>query len=140
MAIFEVPREMASGFLTIGGTDVTDHIRGIEFDEDQPLIDLGVVSDPSATALGRLARETTLEFKNSFSDGTTDGIYDLLTTLADGSEKACVFQPYGTGTSYPKWEWNTEIGFAPTGNFTPDEANIVDLTIPVRAWTYTKAI
>ena len=140
MAIYEVPREMASGFITIGGTDLTAHVRAVESDEDLPLIDLGTVSDPSATALGRLAREVTIEFKNSFSDGTTDGLYDLLDTLADGTEKAVVFQPYGTGTGYPQWDWNTEIGFAPMGSFTPDEANIVELTVPVRSLSYTKAV
>lgn len=140
MAIYKVPRTMASGFITIGGTDLTTHVRSVETDEDQPLIDIGTVNDPSATALGRLGREVTIEFLNSFSDGTTDGLYDELDTLADGTEKAVVFQPYGTGTSYPKWEWNTEIGFAPMGSFTPDEANIVELTIPVRSHAYTKAV
>lgn len=142
MAVYKVPRELSAGFLTIGGTDVTDHIRQVEFEEDQPTIDIGVVSDPSATALGRLGREVTLEFVNSFTDdatGGTDGIHDILETLADGSEKACVFQPFGTGTTKPKWEWNTEIGYAPIGLVGPDQPNIIEITIPVRSLVYTAA-
>lgn len=142
MSIYKVPREMASGFLTIGGTDVTAHVRSVEFDEDQPLIDIGTVADPSATALGRIGRECTIEFVNSFTDdatGGTDGIYDILDTLADGAEKAVVFQPFGTGTTKPQWDFNTEIGLAPIGNMTPDESNIVEITIPVRSLTYTAA-
>lgn len=139
MAVYKVPREMASGFMTIGATDLTDHIRSVEVEEDQPTIDLGVVSDPSATALGRLGREVTIEWLNSFSDGTTDGLYDLLDALV-GVDLAVVFQPFGSGTSFPKWEWTTDVGYAPMGTFEPDAANIPDLTLPVRAHTYTKAV
>ena len=140
MAVFKVPRELASGFITIGGVDFTDHIRSVEFEEDQPTIDIGTVSDPSATSLGRLGRECVLEFVNSFHDGTTSGLYDLLDTAADGTEKAVVFSPFGTGTDKPHWDFNTEIGFAPVGNMTPDEANIIEITIPVRSLTYTAAL
>lgn len=140
MATYKVPREMASGFLSIGGTDLTTHIRSVEVDEDQPTIDVGVVADPSATALGRLGREVTIEFLNSFSDGTTDGLYDELETLADGAEKAVVFQPFGSGTSFPQWDWTTDVGYAPIGSFEPDAANIPDMTLPIRALTYTKAV
>jgi hypothetical protein len=140
MAVFKVPREMASGFLTIGGVDLTTHVRQVETEEDQPTIDLGTVSDPSATALGRLGREVTVEFLNSFADGTTDGLYDELDALADGAEKAVIFQPFGSGTAFPKWEWTTDVGFAPMGSFEPDAANIVSLTLPVRSLAYTKAV
>ncbi len=140
MAVFKVPRELASGFITIGGTDLTDHVRSVEFDEDQPTIDIGTVSDPAATSLGRIGRECVIEFVNSFSDGSTDGIHDELETLADGTEKAVVFSPFGTGTDKPHWDFNTEIGYAPIGNMTPDEANIFEITIPVRSLTYTAAV
>jgi hypothetical protein len=130
---------MASGFLTIGATDLTAHVRSVEVEEDQPTIDLGTVADPSATALGRLGREATVEFLNSFSDGTTDGLYDLLVAL-EGTDLAVVFQPFGSGTGFPQWEWTTDIGYAPIGSFEPDAANLPDLTIPIRSLTYTKAV
>ena len=140
MAVFKVPRELASGFLTIDGVDLTAFIREVDWEEDQPTIDIGTVSDPSATANGRLGRELTIEFLNSFSDGATDGLYDELTALADGSEKAAVFSPFGTGADKPHWDFNTEVGFAPLGTFAPDEPNIPALTLPVRALSYTKAV
>lgn len=140
MATFKVPREMASGFLTIGGTDLTAIIREVDIEEDQPTIDLGTVSDPSATALGRLGREFTIEFLNSFSDGSDDGAYDDLLALAGNTEHAVVFQPFGAGTGFPQWDWNTEVGFAPLGTFAPDEANTPSLTLPIRQLSYTKAV
>lgn len=139
MATFKVPREQASGWLTIGGVDLTAHVREVDIEEDQPTIDLGTVADPSATSLGRLGREATIEFLNSFSDPPDVGLYDELRALADGTEKAVVFQPYGVGVGFPKWDWTTEIGFAPMGTFAPDEANIPSLTIPIRALSYTAA-
>lgn len=142
MATFKVPRELASGFMTIGGVDLTAHIREVEIEEDQPTIDLGTVADPSATSLGRLGREATIEFLNDFHDGTTQGLYDKLTALADGAEKAVVFTPFGTPVAgdKPQWDWTTEIGYAPMGSFAPDAANIPSITIPIRALSYTAAV
>lgn len=139
MAVFRIPPKAQSGVLTIGGVDVTCHLRRAGFTESGGgTTDLATWCDPGASGQSPPQQTFDAEWMMSFSDGTTDGIYDLLKAAADGTEKAVVFQPFGTGATNPKWEFNAVIT-APLGEFAVDQPNIATTSWGVSGLTYTKA-
>lgn len=140
MPAFRIPTKQQTGVLTIGGVDVTCWLRYVDLpDPSTTEIDVGTFCDPQASVQQPGSRSATIEWVNSFTDGTDGGLYDALLPLADGSEQTFVFQPFGAGTGAPKWEWTSPIFSPPLGQFAPENGIVVSQTFAVNGLTYTAA-
>lgn len=140
MSAFTIPAKAASGILTVGSVDLTCYIRRAGFSETEGTsIDVGTWCSPEDVSKTPGTRDFTVQFRNSFSDGTTDGAYDALKALADGTTKAVVFQPFGSGADHPKWTFDTVIPEPPTGEFAVGEAVISDMTWGIQNYVYVKS-
>lgn len=140
MAVFRIPPKALSGVLTIDGVDVTCHLRRAGFTETGGgSTDLATWCDPGAAGQAPPQLTFDCEWMMSFGDGTTEGIYDLLKTAADGTEQAIVFTPFPGATAAPKWEFNAVVT-APLGEFAVDQPNVASTSWGVSSLVYTKAV
>lgn len=148
MPTFKVPSAQSSGVLTIAhstvdtGTpkDVTAHLRrGRIVDENGQELDLGTWADPTASQQTAGRKTFDAEWLPSYSDGTDDGLYDDLAPYV-GLECDVVWQPFGSGTSYPKWAWTSYVPSNPVGELGADYIAPVNTSWGVNSLVYTQAV
>ena len=140
MAIFKIPPAASSGVLLIDTTDVTCMAKAIDWQEESGTgIDDGDWCEPGRTTPASASRTLSIDWKNSFSDGTDDGLYDILAGLADGAEHSITFKPW-PGAKAPAFACKVVVPFAPMGKFQPDQPIPVTTSWNVTAFVYTKAV
>lgn len=148
MPALKVPASASSGILTIAeatvasGTpvDVTTHLRRARItDEAGQELDLGTWADPTASQQTAGRKTFDCEWLPSYSDGTDDGLYDVLLPYV-GLTCSIVWQPFGSGSSKPKWEFDSYIPANPVGQLGAEYTEPVNTSWGIADETYTAAV
>ncbi len=137
----KIPAKATTGILTIGGKDLTCHVRRIGCNSSGGSeTDMSTWCDPTASVSGPSAKTLDIQWLNSFKGDTADlGLYDELVALADGSQQDVTFNPFGSGAGHAAFACKVVIPNAPLGDFSPDTPVIVSTSWGVSDFAYTPA-
>jgi hypothetical protein len=139
--MYKIPPQADSGVLLIDTTDVTCHAKAVDWQETSGTgQDDATWCNPAATTPASPTRTLVIDWKNSFSDGTVDGLYDILKGLADGAAHTVKFTPWPGDAAAPAFECKVIIPFAPLGKFAPDTPIAVATSWDITDFKYTKAV